>query len=53
MYETVKIVNGYEIYRMQGATHYYYVNLNTKGKYAVFHTIKKAAEFCESLPAKK
>lgn len=55
MYETVKVVNGHEIYRMKGTRGFYYVNIREgKGwkEFHSFHTIKAAAQFCEMLPEK-
>lgn len=55
MYETVKVVNGYEIYRAKGTQRFYYVNIREgKGwkEYHTFRTIKAAAQFCETIPAK-
>lgn len=52
MYETVKIVNGYEIYRTKGTHGVYYVNIREGKGWREFHrfkTIKAAAEFCERL----
>jgi hypothetical protein len=52
MYETVKVVNGYEIYRMKGTRRFYYVNIREgKGwkEFHTFHTIKAAVQFCETL----
>lgn len=46
--ETVKIVNGYKIERTPGTHNFYYVFLN-ENKFVTFHTIKKAAEFIETL----
>ena len=51
-YETVKVVNGYEIYRAVGTRGFYYVNIREgKGwkEFHEFHTIKAAAKFCETL----
>lgn len=48
MYETVKIVKGYEITRVKGTHGFYYVNVREgKGwrEYHTFRTIKAAAEF--------
>ena len=55
-YETVKIVNGYEIYRAKGTHGFYYVNIREgKGwkEWHSFRTIKAAAQFCETIPAKE
>ncbi len=52
MYETVKVVNGYEIKRMVGTHGAYHVNIREgKGwrEFHTFRTIKAAAEFCEWL----
>ena len=52
MYETVKVVNGYEIKRMVGTHGAYHVNIREgKGwrEFHTFRTIKAAAEFCEGL----
>lgn len=54
MFETVKVVNGYEITRMVGSRGFYRVNIwedGAWGKYLTFRTIKAAAQFCEALPA--
>ena len=48
MYETVKVVNGYEIYRMIGTHGFYHVKLNNNTE-VIFRTIKAAAAYCESL----
>ena len=55
MYETVKVVNGYEIYRMKGTHGFYSVDVRTGNAWkavATFRTIKAAAQYCETLPAK-
>ena len=47
-YETVKTVNGIDIYRMKGTRGAYHVNIREgKGfrEYHTFRTIKAAAEF--------
>ena len=54
MYETVKIVNDYEIIRMIGTHGYYHVPVlkSASGetiKFCYFKTIKAAAAFCETL----
>ena len=54
MYETVKIVNGYEIYRMKGTHGCYHITLwkSENGKTIAtrtFRTIKAASAFCETL----
>ncbi len=53
MYETVKTVNGHDILRAVGTRRFYYVIIKDFGdgckKYATFHTIKAAAQFCETL----
>ena len=53
MYETVKIVNGYEIKRMKGTHGAYHVNVReiSKGfrEFHTFKTIKAAVAFCETL----
>lgn len=52
MYETVKTVKGYEIYRMKGTHGAYYVNVREgKGwkEYHTFRTIKAAVEFIETV----
>ena len=53
MYETVKIVNGYEIKRMKGTHGAYHVNVReiSKGfrEFHTFKTIKAATAFCETL----
>lgn len=51
-YETVKVVNGYEIYRAVGTRGFYYVNIREGKGWKAFHTfrtIKAAAQFCETL----
>lgn len=52
MYETVKTVNGYDIYRMIGTHGCYHVDTR-KGEnwkeFRTFRTIKAAAAFCEGL----
>ena len=57
MYETVKIVNGYEIKRMKGTHGAYHINVREISKgFREFHTFttqKAAAAFAESLPTKK
>lgn len=57
MYEVVKVVNGYEIKRMKGSRGFFHVNLRGDdgigwGEFHTFHTIKAAAAFCETLPAR-
>lgn len=47
MYETVKIVNGYEIKRMKGTHGFYYVRIDFREFH--FRTIKAATAFCETL----
>ena len=52
MYETVKVVNGFEIYRMKGTHGFYYVNIRegkTWKEFHTFRTIKAAAQFCETI----
>lgn len=53
MYETVKVVNGHEIYRMKGTHSAYWVDIKTFSdglkKQGFFKTIKAAAAFCETL----
>ena len=53
MYETVKTVNGHDIIRMIGTRRYFKVIIKkySDGTYtfATFHTIKAAAQFCETL----
>jgi hypothetical protein len=54
MFETVKVVNGYEITRLVGSRGFYHVNIwedGAWGEYHTFRTIKAAAQFCETLPA--
>ena len=48
MYETVKIINGKEIYRMKGTKGIYHIRVN-ENKYYTFRTIKAATAFCETL----
>ena len=54
MYETVKIVNGYEIYRMKGTHGCYHITTwksedGKSSKGYSFRTIKAASAFCETL----
>lgn len=53
MYETVKVVNGKEIYRMVGTKGFYHVTIKTfeNGNKIeqTFRTIKAAVAFCETL----
>lgn len=52
MYETVKVVNGYEIKRMVGTHGFYHVNVREGNGWKEFHTfrtIKAATGFCKSL----
>lgn len=55
MYETVRMVNGYRIYRMKGTHGCYHVDLqqNTCGSKIskTFGTIKAAVSYIESLAA--
>ena len=46
--EIVKTINGYNIERTPGTRRFYYVYL-TERKFVTFHSIKKAAEYIESL----
>ena len=48
MYETVKIVNGYEIKRMKGTHGFYHVDISER-KFQTFRTIKEAANFIETV----
>lgn len=51
MYETVKVVKGYEIKRMKGTRGAYHVNVcEGKGfrEFHTFRTIKAATEFIET-----
>ncbi len=51
MYETVKVVKGYEIKRMKGTRGAYHVNVREgKGfkEFHIFRSIKAAAEFIET-----
>ena len=51
MYETVKVVKGYEIKRMKGTRGAYHVNVREGKGFREFHTfrtIKAAAEFIET-----
>ena len=56
MYETVKVVNGYEIKRLIGSRGFYHVNVKEReGGWREFHTfrtIKAATEFIEKVLAK-
>lgn len=48
MYETVKVVKGYEIKRMKGTKGFYHVNIREEKGFKEFHTfrtIKAAVEF--------
>jgi len=48
IYETVKVVNGYEIQRMKGTRGAYHVNIREEKGWREFHTfrtIKAAVEF--------
>lgn len=54
MYETVKIVNGYEIKRMKGTHGFYTVTFwksknGQSSKQHSFKAIKSAVAFCETL----
>ena len=52
MYETVNVVNGYEIVRMKGTKGFYHVNVKEGKGWREFHTfktIKAATAFCETL----
>lgn len=51
MYETVKVVKGYEIKRMKGTRGAYHVNVHEGKGFREFHTfrtIKAATEFIET-----
>lgn len=51
MYETVKVVKGYEIKRMKGTRGAYHVNVREEKGFREFHTfrtIKAATEFIET-----
>lgn len=48
MYETVKTVNGHDIYRMKGTKGCYHVNVK-ENVHCTFKTIKAASAFCETL----
>lgn len=51
IYETVKVVNGYEIKRMKGTRGFYHVNVREgKGwkEFHTFHTIKAAVQFIQT-----
>lgn len=50
MYEVVKTVKGYDIYRMKGTHGAYHVNIREGNGFREFHTfrtIKAATEFIE------
>lgn len=47
IYETVKTVNGHNIYRMKGTKGFYHVEIR-KGVEHTFRTIKAAAAFIET-----
>ena len=54
MYETVKVVNGYEIKRAVGSQRHYTVTFwvsesSKSSKFCSFKTIKAATAFCETL----
>lgn len=53
MHETIKVVNGKEIFRMVGTKGCYHVTIKTfdNGNKVerIFRTIKAAAAFCETL----
>lgn len=49
MYETVKIVNGYEIYKKKGTKGCYRIDIKvgeTFRKYLTFSTLKAATIYC-------
>lgn len=48
MYEVVKTVNGHDIIRMIGSRRFYHVRLDAHRE-RIFHTIKAAVAFCETL----
>ncbi len=51
MYETVKIIKGYEIKRMRGTKGAYHVNIREGKGFREFHTfktVKAAVEFIET-----
>ena len=51
MYETVKVIKGYEIKRMKGTKGAYHVNVREGKGFREFHTfrtIKSAVEFIET-----
>lgn len=51
IYETVKVVNGYEIKRMKGTRGAYHVNVREGNGWKEFHTfrtIKAAVEFIQT-----
>ena len=51
MYETVKVIKGYEIKRMRGTKGAYHVNIREGKGFREFHTfktIKAAVEFIET-----
>lgn len=56
MYETVRVVNGYEIKRLVGSRGAYHVNVREGLGWREFHTfrsIKAAVEFIETVLTKK
>ena len=56
MYETVRVVNGYEIKRLIGSRGFYHVNVregNGWQEFHTFHTIKAAVEFIQKALPKK
>ena len=48
MYEVVKVVNGYSIWRMVGTHAHFTVRLDNH-RYMTFRTIKAAADYCKGL----
>ena len=51
MYETVKVVNGFEIYRAKGTHGFYYVDIKRGNGWkasCTFRTIKAASQYCET-----
>lgn len=52
MYETVKIVNGIEIFKMKGTRRAYHINIREGKGWREFHTfktIKEAVEFASRM----
>ena len=48
MYETIRVINGYAIYRMVGTHGVYHVRIESH-RFATFNTIKAAVAFIGTL----